>query len=475
MNMAEEIEGEVRQLKSDVLHILDLIPMSLSSIAPAFSIAAAYGVLVSLAGPQAIMSTFITALPIIFAALVFRQLNIHHPHAGASYYWTSKILGSRAGSFQGWILSLAYFFSIPPIVVPAGEYTLQFLSAIGLISAAAASNTVLVSLAGICWVLVAIVPLVLGAKPTARLTELFLFTELAVFALFFWFGISHMQGHVVNAFSASWFFSTHVSLSGLAMGMVIAITILDGWEIDSYSSEESKKPRAWPGLGGIVGLLAVLAIYAIAMPLITIETPLSALSQSANPLATWAYYVVPQYGWIVDIAVIASTASSLWLTSFILSRAWYAMARDGQMPKAMGRLHKKFRSPVTGILIIGALSIVINLWMLLFPTVKSFFTLVLGAAGIFLAMEFCIDCINGVVFFWVLHRHIPDGMGHAHWIYKIISLAGALSLASIIAISIYYSPELIGSEFIYVFAALLIPGIFVAMRTKNQRHYKPRI
>ena len=36
--------------------------------------------------------------------------------------------------------------------------------------------------------------------------------------------------------------------------------------------------------------------------------------------------MVPQYEWIIDLAVIASTASSLWLTTFILSRAWYAMA-----------------------------------------------------------------------------------------------------------------------------------------------------
>ena len=74
-----------------------------------------------------------------------------------------------------------------------------------------------------------------------------------------------------------------------------------------------------------------------------------------------------------------------------------------------------------------------------------------------------------------MHRHIPDGMGHAHWIYKIISLAGALSLASITAISVYYSPELIGSAFIYVFAALLIPGIFVALRNNGKDRYAPII
>ncbi len=459
----DRIAKDAHLLRSDVLHILDLIPMSVSSIAPAFSIAAAYGILVSLAGPQAIMSTFITAVPLIFAALVFRQLNRHYPHVGASYYWTTKILGSRAGRFQGWIISLAYFFSIPPIVVPAGEYTLQFASAIGLISAAAASNVFLVSITGICWVLIAIVPLVLGAKPTARFTEIFLLLELAVFALFFGLGISNMHGHVVNSFSFSWFFSTHISISGLAMGMAIAITILDGWEINSYSSEESKNPKIWPGIAGIVGLLAVLAIYGVSMPLMTMETPLSALSQSTNPLATWVSYVAPQYGWVIDIAVIASTASSLWLTTFILSRAWYAMARDGHMPRFMGILHRRFRSPYMSIWLIGLLSIGINLGMLAFPTVKSFFALLLGAAGIFLAIEFCIDCISGTVFFWFVHRRVEVRGRHVHWTYRVMSLAGAISLAAITAIGVYYSPALIGKEFPYVFAFLLIPGVFIAL------------
>jgi amino acid transporter len=465
----DSITNDTHGLRSDVLHILDLIPMSVSSIAPAFSIAAAYGILVSLSGPQAIMSTFVTAVPLIFAALIFRQLNMHYPHVGASYHWTTKILGKRAGRFQGWIVSLAYFLSIPPIVVPAGEYTLQLASAIGLISAAAASNIFFVSITGICWVLIAIVPLVLGVKPTARFTEVFLAMELAVFALFFGFGISNMHGHVVNNFSFSWFFSTHISVSGLAMGMAIAITILDGWEINSYSSEESKNPKVWPGMGGIIGLLVVLVIYGVAMPLMTMETPLSALSQSTNPLATWASYVVPQYGWIIDLAVIASTASSLWLTTFILSRAWYAMARDGQMPRFMGILHSRFRSPFLSIWVIGMLSIGINLGMLAFPTVKSFFALLLGAAGIFLAIEFCIDCISGTAFFWFIHLRSQRRGRHAHWAYRLMSLVGAISLAAIAAIGVYYSPVLIGKEFPYVFAFLLVPGVVMALY-KSRKH-----
>ncbi|TRM89018.1 APC family permease, partial [Sulfolobus sp. A20-N-G8] len=109
---------KITDLKSEVLHILDLVPLSTSSVAPTFSIAAAYGVMVSLAGPQAIMATFLTAVPFLLVALIFRQFNLHFPHAGASYHWGCKILGKKFGAFQAWVVTLAYFLSIPPIVIP---------------------------------------------------------------------------------------------------------------------------------------------------------------------------------------------------------------------------------------------------------------------------------------------------------------------------------------------------------------------
>ena len=258
---------------------------------------------------------------------------------------------------------------------------------------------------GIIWALIAAIPLLLGAKPTARFTEAFLATELVILSSFIVIGLVSLPSHVINSFSWSWFFNVKYFSSpsyflSLAATMVIVATILDGWEIDSYAAEESKKPYHWPGLSGIVGLLSVFIIYMIVMPIMTIETPISALSSSVDPLARWASYVIPQYVWLMDIAVIASTASSLWLTAFILTRAWYSTGREGPLPKAFGWVSERFKSPWFAIVIATLAEIVVQLLELTSPTVQSFLGLVLTAAGAFLLAEFGLDSITSTITWW---------------------------------------------------------------------------
>jgi amino acid transporter len=149
------------------------------------------------------------------------------------------------------------------------------------------------SIVGIIWAVIASIPLILGAKPTARTTEAFLIIELIVLGSFLSIGLVSLPTHMVNQFNWNWFFdlsyfASPKSLLTLTATMVIVVTILDGWEIDSYASEESKKPHRWPGLSGIIGLLSVFSIYIITMPIMTVETPISALSSAVDPLAKWA-------------------------------------------------------------------------------------------------------------------------------------------------------------------------------------------
>ena len=203
------------RLRAAVLHLVDLIPLSTSSVAPAFSIAAAYGVMIAYAGPQAIMAVIVAFPFFFFSALIFRQLNIHFPHAGASYFWGTSVIGRRYGSFQAWVVTLAYFLSLPPILLPAGEYTLQFASSFGWVPPSVVGNLGWEAAMGIMWALVAAVPLFLGAKPTARFTEAFLGIELAILAVFLGIGFFALPGHTVNPIRPSWNASTHTSLAAL--------------------------------------------------------------------------------------------------------------------------------------------------------------------------------------------------------------------------------------------------------------------
>ncbi len=445
------------QLRAGVFHLLDLVPLSTSSVAPTFSIAAAFGVMVAYAGPQAIMSVVVAFPFFLFAALIFRQLNIHYPHAGASYHWGARVVGRRFGGLQGWIVTLAYFMSLPPILVPAGAYTLSLLAAVGTIPGSMVSSLFWQAMVGILWALVAAIPLLLGARPTARFTEAFLLVEVVLLGAFLGIGLLALPGHTVNPISAGWFFSFGVHPLDFALALVVVATILDGWEIDSYASEEAQRPREWPGKSGIIGLFSVFAIYMITMPLMIAETPLGALASSPDPLATWIGVVMPSAAWAMDLTVIVSTASSLWLTAFILSRAWYALGRDGIFPKAFGRLHARFRSPWVAVVVITMAEIVVQVTELTSSSVFAFFSVVLTAAGFFLMLEFALDAITATVGLRRAHRSmgIEQGGLHLHAGYRILAPLTAGAMLVIVLIGLATNTTLL-----YVALALLTPSVY---------------
>ncbi len=389
----------VSTLRENVHKFWDLTALSTSSVAPAFSIAASYGVIAYYLGFYSIMAIIIVLPVYLFASIIFRKFNRLYPNAGASYHWGSKIVSKRYGSFQGWVITLAYFFSIPPIVIPAGEYTATLLYNLKIINYGTFINNYTLFVIGSFWIIITLIASILGAKPTARLTEIFLFVELFIIALFILMALYYMPGHIVNNVSFRWFFNFSNIIKSpykYMMAFPVIATIMDGWEIDSYASEESFNKNKWPGTTGIVGLIIVFIIYIITLSLMEMETPMNLLSDSIDPLAVWAEYIIPKYSFIMDIAVIASTASSLWLTTYILSRAWYAMSRDNLFPDIFGYTHKKYRTPWSNLIIIGVSAESINAVMLFMPSIESFFAELLSISGIFLMLEFSIDALTGI-------------------------------------------------------------------------------
>ncbi|HLH85811.1 MAG TPA: APC family permease [Thermoplasmataceae archaeon] len=458
----------IGSLKKDVFHILDLVPLSTSSVAPVFSVAAAYGSMALLLGPEALMSVIVSLPLFIFASIIFKKLNMHFPHAGASYYWGTRIIGRKYGILQMWIITLAYFFSLPSIVIPAGGYTLSLLASFSLVSSAVVNNPVMDGLMGIIWVFLAAVPLLCGAKPTAKFTEIFLGIELLLLSVFIIIGVLSLPHVPANHFNIHWYFDPRVNYFSLGLSMVIVATILDGWEIDSYASEESKKPKIWPGTSGIAGLAIVGVLYLVTMTILNLEVPFHSLEGSLDSLYLWASYITPKYAWLMDVAIISSTASSLWLTAFILTRAWYAGARDHIMPSPFGWLHRKFKTPWFSILILTLSELIVLAMEMLSKSVLSFFTAVLSAAGAFLLCEFILDSVSSTYLFWFYHR--PMGLEpkevHTHWGMRVISPITSIGMSAVLVLALVSNRSLM-QVFI---VGLLIGVIYVFFGNRRLEH-----
>lgn len=392
-----EHDDGVGELRANVLDLVNLAGMSVSSVGPVFSIAAAVGPMIAIGFYQAPVGMLMAFVPFLISALVFRHLNRHIPNAGASYGWTFTALGPIFGLIQGWAMILAYFFSLLAIIVPAGTYTLTLLSPSLL------TNTTAVSLVGSAWAIFAAIPLIWGIRPTARFTAVFLTVEVVVIGAFYVLGVGHIALHgTVTSPALSWFLPLHGFKFGheVLVG-VVAFTIVDGWELDAHASEESKRRRTNPGTGGLIGLLAVTILYVMSFLLFFTVIPLRQLVAHQNNVLAYFAQVVTGSAWgkLMIVGILASTASGLWLTHFILNRTLFAMSRDGIISARVGRVHPKFLTPWLLVVIVTAAEVTVNTGLLISPTVSSFFNLVLQAAGLFLGVVFVFSNIAAVLYF----------------------------------------------------------------------------
>ena len=433
---------------AQLFNFSDLVPLSVSSVGPLFSIAATGGVMAAQAGWWTLPAIFILAVPFIVSSFVFRLMNRHFPHSGASYHWSAKIMGPRVSRYQAWILILAYFMSIPPIAIPAGSYTLA------LIAPHSIQNPVLQTLTTLFWVLFAALPLLLGAKPTATVTKIFFVVEILSLGTLVVAGLlSYNRLNVPIHFGP-------IPIGGMLVVAVIAATILDGWEIDSYAAEESKRPRVDPGKAGIVGAILAFFFYVLIYPLMFSETPISKLANSSDPLAVWGIRLFPHSQWIILIPIIASTAGGLWLTTYILTRVVFAMGRENMLPSIFSSLSKRKVPYFTTVSALAMTMLVCSL-QLFFKSLNTFFGLVLSSAGFFLLAEFFLDSVVATVFLTRGHKKLPDVSinPHDHRVLTLAAIFSSVIMGTLLVAFFVFGPKAIGAGIDQTLIILLILGV----------------
>ena len=103
----QSASAEGRGLRQS-FHLWELVPLSVSSVGPLFSVAATGGVMAAQAGWWTLPAIAILAVPFIISSFVFRLLNQHFPHSGASHHWSARIIrpASRPIQHASWLRPL---------------------------------------------------------------------------------------------------------------------------------------------------------------------------------------------------------------------------------------------------------------------------------------------------------------------------------------------------------------------------------
>jgi amino acid transporter len=381
-------------LKSDELNLFDSTIVAVSSVAPAYSLAATLSLLfaaVAYAGPAVIIVSFI---PVLFIAVAYFYLNRRDPNCGACYAWLSKLVSPSVGWFSGWVQVAASVLFCVAAPILAGGYTLQFMHTVGWINARTAGNTWLTVMVGALWLAVITFITIYGIRWTANSQWFFLLIQyVALLGASIWGIVKVAADHPVGSTGFRWSWLDPLSIhgyKGLAVGCVLGLFFFWGWDTAVNLNEESKSSTKTPGQAGIISMFLLLFIFVL--NIVSAQMLLPAKEFSSQGPDVLFYFAQraggPWMGYLMIIAVLSSTVADTQTTLLPAARVTLSMARDGVFPRVFGVIHGEFQTPMIGTLI---LAFVAQLGILIragSPTVNSVYGNLIDNIGVLVAFYY---------------------------------------------------------------------------------------
>jgi amino acid transporter len=175
--------------------------------------------------------------------------------------------------------------------------------------------------------------------------------------------------------------------------VVFSIFAFSGWESTGPLAEESKNPKRNVPIG-LVGSVAVLTVYFVFVTWgylngIGVAKVGGIATASAFPVATMAQRV---WGgaWVLLLFALLNSAVALSIACFNGgTRTWYAMGRSGVLPKMVGKVNSKRKTPD------NAIGLQVGVQVIAFVCV-----LIWGATDVFFSWANAITI--GLVFMYIL-------------------------------------------------------------------------
>ena len=280
----------------------------------------------------------------LFGAFICAELASAYPQPGGVYVFLRETFSPLAGFLWGW----AMFWSvhsgiIAAIAVVFGRYAVVLLpeGAQGDVGVRVLAVAVIVALSVVNYV---------GVRAGGRLQTSLTIVKVAAIALLV------VAGFLVSGASTAVTVEPvdDPGVTPFVLAMVAGLFAFGGWHMVTYTAGETTMPARTIPVALVAGVLVVTACY-IALNLVYLRLlPLDAVRSSTRIAADAADVIFGAGGaQLLSVLVILSAAGSL--TGIILTgpRMYYAMANDGLAPRALTRIHPRFRTPSVAIVAQG--------------------------------------------------------------------------------------------------------------------------
>ena len=304
------------------------------------------------AGPSIAVSFILVAISCSFAGLCYAELASMIPIAGSAYTYSYATLGEIFAWIIGWDLILEYVVSNVAVAVGFSGYTKAQLAAFGVVLPDKWSSPVWASgqwtgayfnVPGFLIVFILTLLLVRGVRESAEANNVMVAIKIGAILTFLVVG-----GMLINP--ANWRPFAPSGFAGIVTGGAIVFFTYIGFDSVSTAAEECKSPQRDLPFGIIASLIICTLLYVgVAVVLLGMMkyTTFTSGKAAEAPVA----YALQQLGAhrffrsVIVIGALTGMISSLLVFQYGQARIWYAMSRDGLLPKLFSAVHPKFKTP----------------------------------------------------------------------------------------------------------------------------------
>jgi len=327
------------------------------------------------AGPALALSLVMVAIVCVFTGLCYAELASMIPIAGSAYTYTYATLGELVAWIIGWDLILEYAFSNMSVSVGFAAHIEALLEWFGIHPplrwiSPAYLPTGLQDFAGhdlyapgwhfgfnvpaFLVVMVLTVILVRGIRESARTNNILVLIKIVAILAFIFAAASFIKPTYWHPFMPN-------GWTGMLSGGSIIFFTYIGFDSVSTAAEECHKPQRDLPFGILATLVACTLLYGGVAITLSGIVPWQSIMGDAAPVVNALRRLSGQPGggslrWIELIVLIGAMLgmiSSILVFQLGQARVWFAMSRDGLLPKVFGKIHSRYRTPAVATWVAG--------------------------------------------------------------------------------------------------------------------------
>ncbi|MFJ3334963.1 amino acid permease [Streptomyces sp. NPDC086766] len=310
------------------------------------------------AGPAVVVSFLIAGLASAAAALSYAEFAGLIPKAGSAYTYGYAVLGEFAGWFIGWDLLLEYTAIVAVVAIGISGYFGFLVEDMGaqlpswMLGApgTGAGHRVDLFAAVLCLVIAWL--LNLGMRSAARFETFVVALKVLVVLLVIGVGVFHITTANYRPFFP-------YGIGGTFTGAATVFFAVFGYDAMSTAAEESRDAQRHMPKAIVYSLAISMVLYVAACLVLTGMQNYKEIDKESGFSTAFKSVGLSGLADVIAVGAIIGILTVMFTFMLGVTRVWFAMSRDGLLPKWFAKTHPTRHVPTRVTWIVGAASAVI--------------------------------------------------------------------------------------------------------------------